>query len=167
MVCVVRVLMSYLVCPRVVFLVPCCFCTLYVADLQGLLHNVFVGYADDSTLFCRKPHFRYRASVAASLNDNLAVISDWCTRWSMLVNPSKMRGMLISRSSTVEPLFPDFVIDGSLVEMISEFKILGVILDSKLTFEKQVRAIAASTSSRVGIFSKTMSIFCDVAVVAK
>ena len=89
--------------------------------------------------------------MAASLNDDLTVISDWCSRWGILVNPSKTRVMLISRSHTVEPLFPDLVIDGSVVEMVSELKILGVILDSKLTFEKQVRAIAATALMRVGI----------------
>ena len=114
--------------------------------------------------FCRwiKSKFRDRSSVAASLNDDLAVISDWCSRWGMLVNPSKTRRMLISRSRTVEPLFSDLVIDGSVVKMVSELKILGVILDSKLTFEKQVRAIAATASKssmRVGILRKTMSVF--------
>ena len=85
----------------------------------------------------------------------------------MLVNPSKTSGMLISSSRTVKPLFPDLVIDGSVVEMVSELKILGVILDSKLMFEKQVRAIAATASRRVGILRKTMSVFRDVAIVAK
>ena len=66
--------------------------------------------------------------------------------------------MLISRSRTVEPLFPDLLIDGSVVEMVSELKILGVIIDSKLSFEKQVR---------VGILRKTMTVFRDVTVVAK
>ena len=69
--------------------------------------------------------------------------------------------MLISRSRTVEPLFPDLLIDGSVVEMVSELKIWGVIIDSKLSFEKQVRAIAASASMRVGILRKTMSVFRD------
>ena len=69
--------------------------------------------------------------------------------------------MLISHSRTVELLFPDLVIDGSVVEMV------GVILDSKLTFEKQVRAIAATASMRVGILRKTMSVFQDVAIVTK
>ena len=132
---------------------------LYIADLPRLLQNELVGYADDSTLLCRIPHPRDRSSVAASLNDDLAVISDWCSRWGMLFNPSKTRGMLISRSRTVEPLFPDLLIDGSVVEMVSELKILGVIIDSKLSFEKQVRAIAASASMRVGILRKTMSVF--------
>ena len=141
---------------------------LFIADLPGLLKNVLVGYADDCILFCRIPHPRGRASVAASLNDDLAMISDWCSSWGMLVNPSKTRGKLISRSCTVEPLrFPDLVIDGSVEEMVSEWKILGDILDSKLAFEKQVRAIYASASRRVGILRKTMSVFRDVAVLAK
>ena len=58
---------------------------LYIADLPRLLQNELVGYADDSTLLCRIPHPRDRSSVAASLNDDLAVISDWCSRWGMLV----------------------------------------------------------------------------------
>ena len=49
--------------------------------------------------------------------------------------------------------------------MVSELKILGVIIDSKLSFEKQVRTIAALM--RVGILMKTMSVFRDVTVVAK
>ena len=137
---------------------------LYIADLPRLLQNVLVGYADDSTLFCRIPHPRDRSSVA----DDLDVISDWCSRWGMLVNPCKTRVMLISRSRTVEPLFPDLVVGGTVVEMVSELKILGVILDSKLAFEKQVLLeAAASALRRVGIFGKTMSVFRDVAVVAK
>ena len=56
---------------------------------------------------------------------------------------------------------------GFVVDMVSELKILGVILHSKLTFEKQVRAIAATASMRVGILRKTMSVFQDVAIVAK
>ena len=105
-------------------------------------------------LFCWIPLPCDVASAAASLNDALGMISDWCSRCGMLVNPSK-------------PLFPDLVIEGSVVEMVSELKYLGVILDSKLAFEKQIRAIiAASASWKVGILRKTMSIFTDVAVVA-
>ena len=80
---------------------------LYIADLPGLLQNDVVGYANDSALLCKIPHPRDRSSVAASLNDDLAVINYWCCRWGMLVNPSKTRGMLISHSRTVEPLFPN------------------------------------------------------------
>ena len=49
---------------------------LCIADLPLLLQNMVVGYADDSTLLCRIPHTRDRSSVAASLNDDMAAISD-------------------------------------------------------------------------------------------
>ena len=67
---------------------------LYIADLPGLLQNALVGYADDSTLLCRIPHPRDKASVPVSLNDDLAAIRDWCSRWGMLVNLSKTKGCL-------------------------------------------------------------------------
>ena len=48
-----------------------------------LLKNGQVGCAEDFTLFCRISHPRGRAFVAASLNDDLAMISDWCCRWGI------------------------------------------------------------------------------------
>ena len=57
----------------------------YIADLPWFLQNVLVGYAGDSTLFCRMPHSRDRESVATSLNDDFALISDCCNRWGTLV----------------------------------------------------------------------------------
>ena len=75
MVCSVQVLMSYLVCHRVVFLVHCCFCCTLLTFYR-LLRNELVGYEDDSTLLCRIPHPRDRSSVAASFNNDLTVIND-------------------------------------------------------------------------------------------
>ena len=59
MVCVVRVLISYLVCRQDSVHGPLLF-LLYIVDLPGLLQNVLVGYADDSTLLCRITHPRDR-----------------------------------------------------------------------------------------------------------
>ena len=75
----------------------------------------------------------------------------------MLVNPSKTRGMLISLSRRVEPLFPDLVIDCSFVEMVCELKILGAILDFKLAFEKQVREIATYVLCLAGIVDRVLT----------
>ena len=65
--------------PRVLFLVllPSLLC---IAYLPGLLQIMLVGYADDSTLFCRILHHSDWASVAASLNDDLSLISAWFSR---------------------------------------------------------------------------------------
>ena len=126
---------------------------LYIADLPGLLQNVLDGYADDSTLFYRIPHPRDRSSVVPSLNEDLAMISNWCSRWGMLVNQSKTRGCLFLVLVRLNPC--------SLTWSLS------VILDSKLAFKKQFRETAASSLMRVGILRKTMRVFRDVAVVGK
>ena len=64
-------------------------------------------------------------------------------------------------------MFPDLVVDGTVVEMVSELKIMGVILDSKLAFEKHVRTYSCFCLEEVGILRKTMSVFRHVAVVVK
>ena len=56
---------------------------LYISDLPRLLQNELVGYADDSALLCRIPYPRDRLPVTASLNDDMSVISDWCSRYRL------------------------------------------------------------------------------------
>ena len=51
--------------------------------------------------------------------------------------------------------------------MVSELKILGVVLDSKLTSESHARSVAASASRRIGILRrKTRSVFRDNSIVS-
>ena len=140
---------------------------LYTGDLSHALENTLVGYADDSTLVSPVSCVADRVSVSASLNRDLVRISDWCNQWGMQVNPSKTKGMIVSRSCTMLPSFSDLVLNGTVVEMVDELKILGVLLDRKLTFESQVRSLAAAASSRIGILRKTMSVFRDPALVVQ
>ena len=48
---------------------------LYIGDLPGLLQNVLVGYADDSTMLCRIPHPRDRLCAMQAVNVTKA--SSW------------------------------------------------------------------------------------------
>ena len=43
-----------------------------------------------------------------------------------------------------------------MVERVAELKVLGVILDAKLSFEGHIRSIAASASSKLGIMRKAL-----------
>ena len=85
-------------------------------------------YGDDSTLLAEvtEPGSRVR-TVYLSLNRDLARICDWCKRWGMLVNPMKTKALVISRSRRLAPFFPDLVLDGTVVERVTELKVLGVV----------------------------------------
>ena len=139
----------------------------YTGDLPPLLENTLVGYADDSTLLASISSPLERPLIAASLNRDLALISRWCVEWGMLINCSKTFGMVISRSRTALPLFSDLVVGDSVVSMVDHLRILGVEVDSKLTFEGHVRSVAASASRRVGILRKAWRVFRDDSVVSR
>ena len=141
--------------------------SLYTRDLSVNLANVLVGYADDSTLVAHVPRPSARAAVVASLNRDLESISAWCDRWGMEVNPGKTKALIISRSRTIYPVFPGLVLNGVPVDVVPEMKLLGIILDSKLTFESQIRTIVASTSSRLGIVRKVSGLYFDSEVVTR
>ena len=132
---------------------------LYTSDLSDALENVLVGYADDSTLIATVPRPSDRISVVSSLNRDLIRIGEWCSAWGMLVNPSKTKAMVISRSRTIAPPYPDLVLNGTVIDMVKELRVLGVVLDSKLTFESHVRCVAAAASRKLGILRKTIGLY--------
>ena len=70
----------------------------------------------------------------------------WLCSVHFAVGGVRLKGMVMSRSRRVVPLLIFLVIDGTAVEISSELKILGIIIDSKLTLGNQVIGIAASAS---------------------
>ena len=103
---------------------------LYIRDLPPLLENVLVGYTDDSTLVASVSSPSERSTIAASLNRDLLSIGKWCARWGMLINSAKTYGRMISRSRNAWPTFPDLFVGSTIVKMVGELKILGVVMDS-------------------------------------
>ena len=72
----------------------------------------------------------------------------------MLVNPLKTKALGISRSRTLVPIFPNLVLNGTVVDSVTELKVLGVVLDTKLSFESYIRSMAASAFSKLRIMRK-------------
>ena len=127
---------------------------LFTADLGDNLENKIVSYADDTTLFARISNPSERISVARSLNRDLAKIQSWCELWGMKLNPKKTHSMIVSRSRTLYPPHPPLSLCGTSLEESDHLLLLGVTLDSKLTFEKHIRQMAASISQKIGILRK-------------
>ena len=116
----------------------------------GLKNNMIV-YADNSTLHATIKSSFNRLAVAESLNLDLKKMESWCDSWGMCLNPRKSISVMVSRSRTINP-------QHSLV-MGDLFKLLGVLFDKKLTFEKHLRSVATSIAQKVGILRKCVSIY--------
>ena len=101
-----------------------------------------------------------RLSVAESLNLDLSKIESWCNLWGMCLNPRKSTSIVNkSRSRILNPPHPNLIINIYLLAINDSFKLLGVLFDNKLTFEKHIRSVASSIAQKVGILRKCLSIY--------
>ena len=132
---------------------------LYTSDMWSEIKSDMVSYADDTTLFAHIPSPRDRERIAEVLRQDLVQVQSWCVRWGMTLNPSKSHSLVISRSRTVFPAHPDIDLDGTVVPGCATLKLLGVTLDSGLTFQPHLRAVASSISRKIGLLRKCRQIY--------
>ena len=115
-------------------------------------------------LLVRIPSPNMKSDVSESLNRDLSKISTWCNLWGMRLNPNKIQSMIVSRSRTVFPPHPDLLVSSTSLD---SFKILGVMFDSKFTFERHIRSISSSVVQKIGQLEKSFRIFGDHDVLLK
>ena len=75
------------------------------------------------------------------------------------MNASKTKTMIVSLSRTVHPQSPPLTIGGTVLKESNYLVILGVIFDSKMTFEKHLRSVSRAASQRLGILRKSWRVF--------
>ena len=90
---------------------------------------------------------------------DLSKIESWCGSWGMSLNPRKSTSVVVSRSRTMNLPYPNLIINGHSLAMDDSFKLLGVLFNKKLTFEKHVRIVASNITQKVGILRKCLSIY--------
>ena len=111
--------------------------SLYINDLPSICPTVSIQmYADDTVLYT---HAENKQLAADRLNEAMVHVSDWLRNSCLHLNTSKTVCMFFSRNSTLPD--PDIVVNGNSIQVVSEFKYLGIILDSHLTFKKQVKKV--------------------------
>ena len=64
----------------------------------------------------------------------------------MILNPNKTKASVVSRYRTVNPPHGYLVLSGVSISVSPHLGILGVKLDSRLTFENHVRGIVSRVS---------------------
>ena len=140
---------------------------LYTSDMWFDITNKMLAYADDTSLYAQVPSPAMRQGVAASLAEDLDKIQSWCLQWGMKLNPSKSKELIVSRSRTHLPEHPNLSINGALIDQADQLKLLGVTLDSKLTFEAHLRNVSRSISQKLGILRKSKKIYKDDSILRK
>ena len=91
------------------------------------------AYADDCLLICEHRDIE----ICATLTNNvLAMISDWGTYNDLVFNPVKTKCMLVTKRRKFN--LPQIIMNGHLLSLVSSMKILGLVIDSKLTWNGHI-----------------------------
>ena len=98
------------------------------------------AYADDALLIvCGS-----RPDLAAALATRcLSMVANWGTALSLRFNPTKTQ--ILNLGKGADSLKPTVLMGGTPVTFSNEIKLLGVILDKKLTFDKHIAAVCHKT----------------------
>lgn len=110
----------------------------------------YIKYVDDTTV----------ASVSCdpldeSLQRAADHLLDWCAKNGMRLNSSKTKEMVIyfGKKFPVTAV-PPINIDGTVIERVSTFKLLGVVFNSQLTWHDHVNYILSKVSKRMYYISQ-------------
>ena len=109
-------------------------------------------YADDTVLFYSSKDVN---EIERALCRDLQLLESWLRDNSLFLNKSKTECVLFgtaSRLSTVTNF--SIYVSGSLIERVSEFKYLGVVLDESLSWTAHVKYILGKAGKRVGMLSR-------------
>ncbi|KAK0142318.1 putative RNA-directed DNA polymerase from transposon X-element [Merluccius polli] len=112
--------------------------SLYINDLPSICPTVSIQmYADDTVLYI---HTKNKQLAAEKLTAAMVHVSDWLRNSCLHLNTNKTVCMFFSRNSTDPDT--DILIKGNSIQVVSQFKYLGITLDSNLTFQKHVKNVA-------------------------
>ena len=119
---------------------------------DGLLPNCKL-FADDTSLFF-VVHDVARSS--SELNSELANISEWAFTWKISFNPDPFKPaeeVIFSRKLKTVP-HPSITFNNNPLSLCPAQKHLGLVLDSKLTFNEYINHILSKFNKSIGLLRK-------------
>lgn len=112
---------------------------IYLMDFGQELENtegiMKLKFADDGTIKVSKPNTQ---DCIISLNNVLTTMNNWCYKWRMVINcsPNKTEAICFNTAEGDSNLVPEtFNLGEKTVKLVKKTKVLGLIIDEKLSFK--------------------------------
>ena len=126
--------------------------------LDGIDVNMFkmflILYADDIVIF---------AYSSEQLQNSLNALSDYCSRWEMVVNTNKTKIMIFRKGGRL-PENPNFYYKGQIVNMVNKFTYLGVVFTTGGSFSEAQKTIAGQALKAIFQMNKYLYTFSNLTV---
>jgi hypothetical protein len=107
-------------------------------------------FADDTTLSQNSDTYD---KLIKKFNDSIGDLTTWCRFNKVDINWLKSEIMFITNKKNI--IIPEFIdINGNQVKVVTEFKLLGIIIDNKLNFKSNTTKIKRSINIRLHSIQK-------------
>ena len=120
---------------------------IYVNDLPPPHHkqNSLSQFADDTAQWAFSLNVKFAANL---LQQDLLKLATWYTKWRIKLNPDKTKVIIFSRSLLARKAELNLTLYGEPLKIYPQVKFLGIIFDSKLTFQKHFEDILERCNNR-------------------
>ena len=120
---------------------------IYVNDLPPPHHkqNSLSQFADDTAQWAFSLNVRNAANL---LQQDLLKLAMWCAKWRIKLNPEKTKVIIFSRPMLARKAELNLKLYGETLKIYPQVKFLGIIFDSKLTFQPHFEDILERCNNR-------------------
>ena len=120
---------------------------IYVNDLPPPHHkqNSLSQFADDTAQWAFSLNVKFAANL---LQQDLLKLAMWCAKWRIKLNPEKTKVIIFSSSLLARKAELHLKLYGEPLKIYPQVKFLGIIFDSKLTFQKHFEDILERCNNR-------------------
>mgnify|MGYP000099685194 CR=1 FL=1 len=130
------------------------FFIIHINDLPLALHSGVTStmFVDDTTILVRGPSI---TSVRNQFNEVARTISSWAGKYRMALNTTNNNSLLITilqKCRTLTSSALNIQIDGRSIEQVDYAKLLGVMIESDMSWEHHIETICCIISSRLSLF---------------
>ena len=126
------------------------FFVIFINDIVTEIHSSIKLFADDTSLYFIVDNPR---ESAITLNNDMATIHAWSTKWLVNFNPKKTETMTITRK--INKLFhPPLIMNNTIINQVTEHKHLGLEISNDGSCQKHIDLITKKAFTRVNILRK-------------
>lgn len=131
---------------------------LFINDLPELINCKILLFADDLKLFSKITNI----NDAHKLQHDIDTICNWCERNDLQLNKNKCYFITFTKKSETSQLLFRYHIGNSAILKVNSIRDLGVIFDSKLTFESHFKYVQNATFRMMGFISRSLYRFRNI-----
>jgi hypothetical protein len=125
---------------------------LYVNDLPLSTSSTTDMYADDTTIHNSD---RQISSIQANLQQDIIKVQLWCTQNNMVINPIKTTCMILgSKQKLNSNVKFELSLGDTLIQNVTVQKLLGVYVDSSLTWNTQIDKTCSKIVSKLSLLKR-------------